>query len=47
VGLTSQEIADRLEMSFFTARNHVERVLGRMRATTRARVGTVLRGEGP
>ncbi len=45
-GLSNQEIADRLGVSFFTARNHVERVLARLGAGNRARVGPMLRGEG-
>ena len=45
-GLTNREIATRLGLSYFTVRNCVERVLGRLGATTRARVGAVLRGDG-
>ncbi len=45
-GLSNQEIADRLGLSFFTARNHVERLLPKMGASNRARVGALLRGEG-
>ncbi|MGZ8378816.1 MAG: LuxR C-terminal-related transcriptional regulator [Gemmatirosa sp.] len=45
-GLSNQEIADRLGVSFFTARNHVERLLPKMGASNRARVGALLRGEG-
>jgi DNA-binding NarL/FixJ family response regulator len=44
-GLSNQEIADRLGVSFFTARNHVERVLSRLGAGNRTRVGALLRGE--
>lgn len=44
-GLSNQEIADRLGVSFFTARNHVERLLPKMGASNRARVGAMLRGE--
>jgi DNA-binding CsgD family transcriptional regulator len=46
-GLTNQEIGERLGVSFFTARNHVERVLARLGIGNRARVGPLLRGEGP
>jgi DNA-binding CsgD family transcriptional regulator len=45
-GLSNQDIADRLGVSFFTARNHVERLLPKMGAGNRARVGALLRGEG-
>jgi DNA-binding CsgD family transcriptional regulator len=41
-GLTNQELADRLGVSFFTARNHVERLLPKLGASNRARVGAVL-----
>jgi DNA-binding CsgD family transcriptional regulator len=33
-GLTNQELADRLGVSFFTARNHVERLLPKLGAPT-------------
>jgi DNA-binding CsgD family transcriptional regulator len=45
-GLSNQDVADRLGVSFFTARNHVERLLPKMGASNRARVGALLRGEG-
>jgi DNA-binding CsgD family transcriptional regulator len=45
-GLTNQQLADRLGVSFFTARNHVERLLPKLGAANRARVGALLRGEG-
>ncbi|MDF1503771.1 LuxR family transcriptional regulator [Roseisolibacter sp. H3M3-2] len=45
-GLSNQEIAARLGVSFFTARNHVERLLPKLGASNRARVGALLRGEG-
>jgi DNA-binding CsgD family transcriptional regulator len=43
-GLSNQALADRLGVSFFTARNHVERLLAKPRAANRAHVGTLLRG---
>jgi DNA-binding CsgD family transcriptional regulator len=43
-GLTNQQLADRLGVSFFTARNHVERLLPKLGAANRARVGGVLMG---
>jgi DNA-binding CsgD family transcriptional regulator/PAS domain-containing protein len=42
-GLSNQAIAERLGVSFFTARNHVERVLNKLGASNRAHVGTLLR----
>ncbi len=42
-GLSNQALADRLGVSFFTARNHVERLLAKLGATNRAHVGTLLR----
>lgn len=44
-GLSNQELADRLGVSFYTARNHVERLLAKLGAGNRARVGAMLRGE--
>ncbi|HYD54758.1 MAG TPA: LuxR C-terminal-related transcriptional regulator [Gemmatimonadaceae bacterium] len=43
-GLSNQEIADRLDVSFFTARNHVERLLVKLGVGNRARVAVVLAG---
>jgi len=44
-GLSNREMAERLSVSFFTARNHVERVLSKLGVGNRARVGTLLRNE--
>jgi DNA-binding CsgD family transcriptional regulator/PAS domain-containing protein len=41
-GLSNQALAERLGVSFFTARNHVERVLGKLGAQNRAQVGPIL-----
>jgi DNA-binding NarL/FixJ family response regulator len=43
-GLSNQEIADRLKVSFFTARNHVERLLVKLSVGNRSRVAAVLGG---
>jgi DNA-binding CsgD family transcriptional regulator len=43
-GLSNQEIADRLSVSFFTARNHVERLLVKLGVGNRARVAALLNG---
>ena len=43
-GLTNQELAERLGVSFFTARNHVERLLPKLGAANRACVGGALIG---
>ncbi|HEX2190905.1 MAG TPA: response regulator [Longimicrobiaceae bacterium] len=43
-GCTNTEIAERLCVSAFTARNHTEQVLAKLGVSTRARVGAVLRG---
>jgi DNA-binding CsgD family transcriptional regulator len=43
-GLSNREIGERLGVQFYTARNHVERVLGKLSVPNRARVGAVLRG---
>jgi DNA-binding CsgD family transcriptional regulator/PAS domain-containing protein len=42
-GLSNQAIAERMGVSFFTARNHVERLLAKLGASNRAHVGTLLR----
>ena len=42
-GLSNNEIADRLGVRFFTARNHVERTLSKLGVATRHRVGPMLR----
>jgi DNA-binding CsgD family transcriptional regulator len=44
-GLSNQEVAERLNVSYFTARNHVERVLSKLGVGSRSRVGAVLRNE--
>jgi len=44
-GLSNQEIAERLGVSYFTARNHVERLLAKLGVGNRSRVGAVLRNE--
>ena len=44
-GLSNSEIADRLGVRFFTARNHVERTLSKLRVPSRNRVGPLLRNE--
>jgi DNA-binding NarL/FixJ family response regulator len=46
-GLSNNEIADRLGVRFFTARNHVERTLSKLRVASRHRVGPLLRNESP
>lgn len=43
-GHANAEIAEMLGISPFTARNHTEQVLGKLGASTRARVGAILRG---
>ncbi|MFL5578735.1 MAG: response regulator transcription factor [Gemmatimonadaceae bacterium] len=43
-GLGNKEIAARLGVSFFTARNHAERVMGKLGADGRGRVGPILGG---
>ena len=43
-GLTNEEIGDRLSVSRFTARNHVDEVMRKLGASTRSRVGAILRG---
>ncbi len=42
-GLSNQALAERLGVSFFTARNHVERVLTKVGAQNRAQVGAIIR----
>ena len=44
-GLSNNEVADKLGVSYFTARNHVERVLAKLGVGNRSRVGAVLRNE--
>ena len=44
-GLSNNEIAERLGVRFFTARNHVERTLSKLGVTSRHRVGPLLRNE--
>jgi DNA-binding response OmpR family regulator len=45
-GCSNAEIAQRLSVSYFTARNHTEQVLGKLGVATRAAVGAVLFGQG-
>ncbi len=45
-GCTNAEIAERLFVSTFTARNHTEQVLEKLGVSSRARVGALLRGRG-
>jgi DNA-binding response OmpR family regulator len=44
-GMSNAEIAEQLGLSTFTARNHTEQVLLKLGASTRARVGAILRGQ--
>ena len=44
-GLSNSEIAARLGVKFFTARNHVERTLAKLGVPSRNRVGPLLRNE--
>ena len=44
-GLSNQALAERLGVSFFTARNHVEKVLSKLGAQNRAQVGAILSKE--
>ena len=44
-GLSNNEVAEKLGVSYFTARNHVERVLNKLGVGNRSRVGAVLRNE--
>ncbi|HEV3050183.1 MAG TPA: DNA-binding response regulator [Longimicrobium sp.] len=45
-GCSNAEIAQRLEMSYYTARNHTEQVLGKLGVSSRAAVGALLYGQG-
>jgi DNA-binding response OmpR family regulator len=45
-GCSNAEIATRLEMSYYTARNHTEQVLGKLGVPSRAAVGALLYGHG-
>jgi DNA-binding response OmpR family regulator len=45
-GCSNAEIASRLEMSYYTARNHTEQVLGKLGVPSRAAVGALLFGHG-
>ena len=45
VGASNAEVAESLGISTFTARNHTEQVLLKLGASTRARVGAILRGQ--
>ena len=44
-GLSNNEIAERIGVKFFTARNHVERTLAKLGVMSRHRVGPLLRNE--
>jgi DNA-binding response OmpR family regulator len=44
-GYSNAEIAQQLSVSYFTARNHTEQVLGKLGVATRAAVGAVLFGQ--
>lgn len=44
-GLSNLEVAEKLGVSRFTARNHVERLLAKLGVGNRSRVGAVLRNE--
>ena len=46
-GLSNTEIAERIGVRFFTARNHVERALAKLGVASRHRVGPLLRNETP
>ena len=43
---TNAEIAAKLEMSYYTARNHTEQVLAKLGVSSRAAVGALLYGQG-
>ena len=45
-GCSNAEIASRLGMSYYTARNHTEQVLGKLGVPSRAAVGALLYGQG-
>jgi DNA-binding response OmpR family regulator len=44
-GYSNAEIAQQLSVSYFTARNHTEQVLGKLGVSSRAAVGAVLFGQ--
>jgi DNA-binding response OmpR family regulator len=44
-GFANAEIAEKLGISTYTARNHTEQVLAKLDVSTRARVGALLRGQ--
>ena len=44
-GASNAEVAEALGISTFTARNHTEQVMLKMGASTRSRVGAILRGQ--
>ena len=44
-GCSNQEIAERLKLSYFTARNHTEQVLLKMGVSSRAAVGAIVYGK--
>lgn len=45
-GFSNGEIAGRLAMSYYTARNHTEQIFARMGVSGRAAVGAILYGKG-
>jgi DNA-binding CsgD family transcriptional regulator len=45
LGASNAEVAEKLGIAPFTARNHTEQVLLKLGASTRARVGAILRGQ--
>ena len=45
-GFTNAEIAAKLDMSYYTARNHTEQVLSKLGVSSRAAVGALLYGQG-
>jgi DNA-binding response OmpR family regulator len=45
-GCSNAEIAERLSVSYFTARNHAEQVLLKLGVASRAAVGAILYGKG-
>ncbi|MBV9774331.1 MAG: response regulator transcription factor, partial [Gemmatimonadetes bacterium] len=45
-GYSNVEIARRLSVSYFTARNHTEQVLAKLGLASRAAVGAFLYGQG-
>ncbi|AHG92961.1 response regulator receiver (plasmid) [Gemmatirosa kalamazoonensis] len=47
LGASNAEIGEALGIAAMTARNHTERILLKLGASTRARVGAVLRGQVP